>query len=247
MSQRLLTTLAVAVLLTGLTYAVPAHAEEAKTYTKAEIEQIVHDYIMNNAKVMMDSVDDYQRKLMEARSSEGLDKNADELFRSNSPFAGKADGDMTLVEFFDYNCHYCKTSFTTIQKLLETDKNLKVVFKEFPILSESSNTAAKWALAAHKQGKYYEFHKRLMENKKPIDSSFLEKVAKDVGMDVDQAKKDLDSKDISEELDKNQQLAENLGLTGTPAFILPTNIVRGAASFESLEAGIAAARAKAKK
>jgi len=145
----------------------------------------------------------------------------------DSPEAGNPDGDVTLVEFFDYNCGYCKKAFSAVQEVLEKDKKVRVVFKEFPILGPSSETAAKWALAAGKQKKYFEFHKKLMNNKSPIDDVLLEKIAKDIGMDVDQAKKDTGSADVLKQIEDNRSLASSLGLGGTPAFVIGEEVVPG--------------------
>jgi protein-disulfide isomerase len=243
LNKNVLSALALAVGL-GLGVA-PAYAADdaAKGLTKDDVEKIVHDYIVANPKLIMDSVDDYQKAAMQKRSQEGMKKNKDVLTKdAHSPEAGNPKGDVTMVEFFDYNCHFCKAAFPAIQSLLEKDKNVRVVFKEFPILGPSSETAAKWALAADKQKKYYEFHSAMMNNKEQITDELLEKVAKDVGMDVAQAKSDVASPEMLVQIEKNRALASDLGLNGTPAFIIGDEVSPGAISLEAMQKRISDAR-----
>ncbi len=223
-------------------------ADPAPVLTKEQVQQIVHDYIMDNPKLIMESVDAYQHKTEAAHASEGLKKNKDILTKdSTSPEAGNPKGDVTIVEFFDYNCHFCKGAFPAVQSLLEKDKNIRVVFKEFPILGPSSEVASKWALAAQKQKKYYEFHAAMMNNKEQITDELLEKVAKGVGMDVSKARMDTSSPDVLAQLEKNRVLAGELDIQGTPAFIIGDNVSRGAVPEDIMEQQISDIRAAAKK
>ncbi len=226
----------------GLT---PARADEpaAKPLSKADVEAIVHDYIQNNAQVILDSVENYQKKTEQARQEAGLAKNKDALFKDvGSPEAGNPDGDVTVVEFFDYNCHYCKGAFPAVQSLLDKDKKIRFVFKDFPILGPTSDTAAKWALAAQNQKKYFEFHKAMMNNKSPISDELLEKVAKGIGMNVALAKVDVASSETLLQLEKNKALANDMGLRGTPAFIIGSDVIPGAIPLEEIEKKIAEQR-----
>jgi protein-disulfide isomerase len=211
---------------------VSAEAPTAKVLTEAlsktEIEQVIHDYIMAHPETIMESVDQFQKKAQESRFGDAVEKNKDALFKdTSSPEIGNPKGDVTVVEFFDYNCHYCKDALPELKKMLEKDKKVRVIFKDFPILGPTSETASKWALAAHKQGKYFEFHKALMENKQPISDEVLEKIAKDVGLDLDKAKKAAEGTDVLIQIEKNRSLATNMGLSGTPAFVIGTEIVPG--------------------
>ena len=208
--------------------------------SKADVEKIVHDYIMNNAQIVMDSINQYQMKSEQGRQEAGLAKNKDALFNdSTSPEAGNPSGDVTVVEFFDYNCHYCKGAFSAVKALLDTDKKVRFVFKDFPILGPASETAAKWALAAQKQKKYFEFHSAMMNNKSPIDDDLLTKVAKDVGLNIDQAKNDLASSEVLLQIEKNKALANDMGLRGTPAFVVGKDVIPGAIPLEELQKKIA--------
>lgn len=221
---------------------------------KKDIDQMIHDYIMKNPEVMMESVKKYQEDQEVKRQQDSiavLKENSDFFYKNAAlPQAGNAKGDITIVEFFDYNCGYCKHAFSTVQKLLESDKNLNFRFVEFPILSEQSNLAAKWALAANKQGKYWEFHQKVITLSGPKSEEGLSKVAQEVGLDVEKLKKDANSDEIKNLLIKNHEMAQKLNISGTPAFIVGDQIFRGYIEdeqFKSLIETERAARKDAKK
>ncbi|MDE2335713.1 MAG: DsbA family protein [Alphaproteobacteria bacterium] len=222
----------------------PARAADA-VLTKAQVEQIVHDYIVNNPKLIMDSVNNYRFQAASQQAEEGVKKNEKELTSSASPVAGNPKGDVTVVEFFDYNCHYCKGSFPSVQALLKDDKNVRFVFKDFPILGPSSVEAAKWALAAQKQGKYFAFHSAMMLNREPITDDLLKSVSKNVGMDVAAAEKDAESADVTNQIEKNVELAQELGISGTPSFVIGNKVDPGVLSEDEMENQITAIRAAA--
>jgi len=250
MSSRIFKNAALAVLVIaaisfGCASIAKAAAPAATGLSKADVEQIVHDYIVNNSQLILSSVDDYQKKLLRSGQTDAVEKNREFIFKdTDSPETGNPQGDVTVVEFMDYNCHYCKVSLPIVLSLLEKDKKLRFIFKDFPILGPSSELAAKWALAAQKQKKYFEFHSALMKNKKPLSEELLEKIARDLGMNPDQAKKDATSAEILLQLNKNLSLASNLGLSGTPAFIVGAEISFGAISLEEIEKKISDQRGK---
>lgn len=222
-----------------------ADTDASKSLTKAEVEKIVGDYIMGNPQQILNSVDNYQRKALTERQTAGLEQHRQKLINDvYSPETGNADGDVIVVEFYDYNCGYCKKVFPTVSELLEKDKKVRFIFKEFPILGPSSELASKWALAAHKQKKFYEFHKALMSNRVPIELPLLEKLAKDAGLNVDQAKKDADSPEILQQIENNRALAAGLGLGGTPAFVIGDELVPGMIFPEDMLKKVSAAREK---
>lgn len=206
-------------------------AKEEASYDKGEIEKIVREFLLENPDVVVEAIQNYQlkeRERQELAFADELKNSAGELYGdAESPFAGNPDGDVTVVEFFDYNCGYCKKAAQDVIKLIETDKNVKVVFKEFPILSESSRDAARWALAANKQGKYFDYHLALMTATGPKNEATLERLAEKVGLDVKQMKKDADSKEVRAQLEKTQALARKLGISGTPAFIIGDKLSPG--------------------
>ncbi|MBI1214513.1 MAG: thioredoxin domain-containing protein [Alphaproteobacteria bacterium] len=196
-------------------------ASSAPVLTKEQVETIVHDYIMNHADVVLDAVEKYQTTSMQKRQDDAMKMNHDELFNNEkSPFIGNPKGDVTVIEFFDYNCHFCKGIFPKVQKIVKDDKDVKIIFKDFPILGPTSEVAAKWALAAQKQDKYFAFHTALMSHNGPLDDDFIEKTAKDVGMDIDKAKKDIDGTDIMIQIERNRTLANQMNFNGTPSFIV---------------------------
>ena len=222
-------------------------ADKEAAMSKADVEKIVEEYLMNNGKVIMDAVDTYQRKAVTERSAEGIKNNRDALFNDDkAPFLGNEKGDVTVVEFFDYNCGYCKRVLPDVQKLVERDDNVKVVFIDLPILGPTSETGARWALAAHKQGKYFEFHRRLMEHQGQLDDTVLRETAKEAGLDVDQAAKDIDSTEITLQIEKNRKLSQDVGVNGTPAFIVNDQLFPGAVPVDQLIAAVEAQRAKTK-
>ena len=219
-------------------------------FTKADIEKIVSDYIDNNPEQIMRSVMTFQQRAETERSSQALSQFKSRVFdNSDSPVAGNPNGDVIVAEFFDYNCGYCKHAFENLNKIITEDKNVKVVFKEFPILSPTSETAARWALAAHMQGddKYFLFHQYLMTYKGRIENATLEKAATAAGLDVAKIKADAQSDAISEILKNNRDLGMQLGINGTPAFAIGDKIYPGAIEYEQMKQIIADVRAAQKK
>lgn len=211
-------------------FPVTAKAESFTAEQKAEIQEMFKEYIMNNGDVLMDSVAKYQMDQEAKRQEEALKnikESSKELYSSNSPHVGPDDADVTIVEFFDYNCGYCKKALTEVKALIKDDKKVKVVFKEFPIFGEPSMEAARWALAAQKQDKYFEFHAALMEFKGNKSEAVFEKIAKDLELDIDKLKKDKTSKEVEDEIKASMELAGKFGIRGTPAFIIGDDLSPG--------------------
>jgi protein-disulfide isomerase len=222
--------------------AVPATGANGTSAT----EDAIAAYIDAHPDAIIKSIEKYQVESVKAASSAALQENADALFKdTQSPFIGAADGDVVLVEFFDYNCGYCRRAFGELKALSESDPRVKIIFKDFPILGPTSETAAKWALAAHKQGKYFDFHQRLMEHQGAISDDVLEKVATDAGLDVAALKTDVEGATIMMQVESNRALAGKMKISGTPAFILGDELIPGAIGKDELVQKIAAIRAKA--
>ena len=213
---------------------------------KKEIEKIIQDYIMSNPKIVMDAAQKFQanQEEMESQAMEKAIKDKAEALYNDpaTPVAGNPKGDVTLVEFFDYNCGYCKIAFKDVQTLVNEDKNLKVVFKEIPILSETSNIAARYALAANKQGKYWEFHAALMGTSGGISETMIDQIGKDLKLDMTKLKADADSAEIRAEIEKNMDLARELGITGTPGFVIADKPLRGHYGVDAMRKLISEAR-----
>ncbi len=216
---------------------------------KTEMEGLMRKFIMENPQVLMDSVNKYredQGKKEEASASDALKSIGNDLFKNdNLPQVGNKSGDITVVEFFDYNCGYCKKGFESVQEGLNNDKNIRFVFVDYPILSESSHLASQYALAAQKQGKYFEYHKALMTFQGPKTEETIMKLSKDAGIDTDRLKKDAQLPEIAAQLTKNQEMAQKLAISGTPAFIVGGQIIRGYVPYEALKTIIADERKKA--
>lgn len=228
------------------------HAADSAAFTDAQkkaLDQAIHDYIMSNPRVLMESVQKYHDGAEEAQASafdQVIKQSHKELYNDpDSPVIGNKNGDVTLVEFFDYNCGYCKQAFKDIQTLVDKDKKLKVVFKDIPILAESSYTAAQYALAAEKQGKYWEFHVAMMQNHGAISEELLQTVAKSIpGMDMEKLKTDAHDPKIRGIIESNLSLAHDIGINGTPGFVIGDTALRGNYGLQALEAQIADTRAK---
>src|SRR5262249_9457414 len=172
-----------------------------------------------------------------------ISRRQDELVRDPaSPVAGNPQGDVTIVEFFDYRCPYCKQVEPHLEALLKEDPKLRIVYKEFPVLGPESLYAARMALAAQKQGKYTAFHDAMMAAKGQITQETILTVARSAGVDVARAKTDMAAPDIQEIIKRNYALADALDIQGTPAFIVGDTLVPGATDLDNLRRLIAEAR-----
>lgn len=199
---------------------------------KKEIQKIIRDTIVNNPEIIRDALIELEKRqvaVQEKEQKERISKNADALFRQKDGLvAGNPNGDVTVVEFFDYNCGYCRRALPHILKLIENDKNVKVVFKELPIFGEKSEGAARAAIAAKKQGKYLEMHSALFEKPGGNDLAKALRVAKTIGLDVAQLKKDMKDPSVQAEIDQAKDLADKLGIQGTPFYLVGDNVIPGA-------------------
>jgi protein-disulfide isomerase len=228
-------------------------AYAADEFTPAQttaIEEVLKSYLNEHPEIIIESVENYRRKQEEEMQAKAQDTITDKLAwltAKEAPSAGNPDGDVTIVEFFDYNCGYCKRALPDIQEVLKTDKNVRVVFREMPILSPESRTIAQWALAAHKQGKYFEYHVALMNTPGGKDIEALKKIAQDTGLDVEKLEKDANSKEVTIMLQDDMQIAQDIGIQGTPAFIINGELFPGYLGPDGLKASIEEARKKGDK
>lgn len=210
------------------------HAETQKPtgLSKADIEQIVRDYLIANPEVIQEAIQALQAKreaAENARAAAALAAHGDALrAHPMTPVSGNRSGDVTVVEFFDYQCGYCKRSLASMIGLLKSDKNVRVVWKELPILGPASRYAARAAMAAKKQGKYFDFHVALMGARGRLTEQKVIELAKGVGLDVARLRSDMEDPAIEAYLDETQQLATALGIRGTPAFVIGDTLVPGA-------------------
>jgi protein-disulfide isomerase len=212
------------------------------------IEGIVKDYLMKHPEILLEVQTALETKAAEqdaAKTKALVAEHAKDIYRSpNAPLAGNPDGDITVVEFFDYNCGYCRRGFSEIQKLVESDKTVRVVFAEFPILGDDSVHAAKVALAARKQGKYWEVHSGILSSSGKVNEATALKVAEKVGLDMTKLKADMGSPEVQAELDRVKDLAQKLAINGTPHFLVGDRAVQGAPEdlFDVLEGHVAEMR-----
>ena len=234
--------------LTFIMLSSASYAEEFSKAQKAEIQKMFKEYILNNGETIIESVESYQVK-KEEESRKQSDKKAASFMKEiednkNLPMTGNADGDITLLEFFDYNCGYCRRALEEINKVLEKDDQLKVIFLDMPILGASSMDVSKWSLAAHEQGKYFEYHQALLNHNGQKTNKVIEDLAKKVGLDFEQLKKDKNSKEIADTLNKNVTQAQEMGIRGTPGFIIDGKVYPGYMPAARIEQIIKDARAE---
>lgn len=210
----------------------PADTSMFDDNQKRGIEQVVKDYLLSHPEVLIEVQSSLELKMAREeaeRTKKLVAENAKELYRHpDAPVAGNPDGDITIVEFFDYNCGYCKRGFQNVLQLIETDPNVRVVFKELPILSKDSEEAAKIALAARAQGKYWEMHRALIESKGRVTEAFALDQAKKLGLDVAKLKVDKDGEPVKAELARVEALARKMNINGTPHFLVGNEGIGGA-------------------
>jgi len=226
----------------------PAGAAELAPEQRREIESIIHDYLLQHPDVLIEAIRAAEEKVKtEAgeKAQQALIARRSEIFdEPGTPVGGNPKGDVTLVEFFDYRCPYCKQVQPRLKELLAGDHQLRIAYKEFPILGSVSVAAARAALAAHRQSKYEAFHDAMMAASGQITEDTVYQVAGAVGLDVDRLKRDMSSPQIDAALKANHALAEALDITGTPGFVIGDQIVPGAIELSSLKDLVAGARRK---
>lgn len=231
--------------LLAATLALPACAEETKpadftTEQRAAIEAIVRDYILQNPEILPQAFQELQRRM----TAQAVQANSEAIYNDpESPVAGNPKGDVTIVEFFDYTCGYCKVSAPGLKRLLAEDQNLRVIYKEMPVLGEVAEFAAKAALASRAQNKYFAFHDALYAHTGRLSNDAVLDIARKVGLDVARLQQDMDKPEVAAALDSNLRLGSELGLRGTPAFIINGHLIPRALSFEMLQGCVSDARA----
>ena len=226
----------------------PADAAELAPEQRRAIESVIHDYLLQHPDLLIEAFRAAEEKLKSdtgERAKQAVVARRSEIFDDpETPVSGNPKGDVTLVEFFDYRCPYCKQVQPRLAELLASDRELRIAYKEFPILGSVSVTAARAALAAHRQGKYEAFHDATMAAKGGITEDTVYRVAGSVGLDVDRLKNDMAAPQIDAALKANQALADALDIRGTPGFVVGDQIVPGAIELSSLKELVAGARNK---
>jgi protein-disulfide isomerase len=211
-----------------------------------QIERIVREYLLREPEIIYEALQELQRRQTAAaaeRQQAAIRANHDALYADpDAPVGGNPDAGVTLVEFFDYRCTYCRRVVDSMRTLLDTNTDLRVVFKELPILGEDSVRASRAALASKKQNGYVPFHFALMTSQ-DLSLGAIRRMAADLGMDPDRLEADMVSPEVSQEIEANMRLAGELGIEGTPAFVIDDQLIPGAVDLARLEALIDYARA----
>ncbi len=208
-----------------------AGAQELSAGQKNEVKRIIKEYLLENPEILAEVQQAYelkQRAAEEKSRTAALTQLANDVFRlPGDAVLGNTKGAVTVVEFLDYNCGWCKRSVGEVSKLVESDKDVRIVFKEFPIFGEGSEYAARAALASQKQGKYWDLHQALFLAEQQVTPEVVDAIAKAVGINLEQLKKDMDDPAVAATIARNQELAQSLLLTGTPAFIIDEQVHPG--------------------
>lgn len=217
----------------------PAGAGEFDRAERAAIREVVRQYILENPEIIPEAVN----RLQQREVTKLLDSNRDEI---ETPFAGAwagaKDGDVVLVEFFDYNCPYCRLSHADVQRLLKEDDDLKVVFRDFPVLGPASEEAAMASLSAAKQNRFLRYYNSSFEAPGRPNRERTIRMIRAAGLNEGQTAADLNSTALKNELRKNLELGRALGLTGTPTYIVGNRILSGAVGYDTLKQAIDEAR-----
>jgi protein-disulfide isomerase len=206
----------------------------------------VRDYLLNNPEVLLEAMEVLQERQRVAEAEivqKAIVARRDEILNDpTAPVGGNEAGDVTLVEFFDYNCPYCRRVAPTVARLEKADPGLRVVYKEFPILGPGSDFAARAALASQRQGKYFAFHNALMQADGNVTEETVIEIAREVGLDTERLGADMQDPAIDAAIARNRQLASALGINGTPAFVIGDHIVPGAVDLATLQGLVVRAR-----
>lgn len=215
-------------------------AESGSASGRGEIEAVVRDYLLANPEIIPQAME----RLQQREVSLAVDRHRAAL---ETPFhgswAGAKDGDVVLVEFFDYACGFCKAANPDVERLLEEDDRLKVVWRELPVLGPDSEAAARISLAAARQGRYRAFHDRLFALGRPTPPN-VERAAQAADVDLSQAQSFSKAPEVGSEIQQNLELARAVGASGTPTFVIGDQVLQGAVGYEALKAAVAAARAR---
>jgi protein-disulfide isomerase len=206
---------------------------------KVAIEHIVHDYLLAHPEIIPEAM-----TAMQSRDVATLLRN--NRAEVETPFpgavAGNPQGDVTLVEFFDYACPYCRAAQADVTRLIAADPKLRVVYRDFPVLTDASGEAALAALSAATQGKYAAFHDRMFTTPGKVDRERTVAIVRAAGLDERRTAADLNNPALKAEIRRNLELGRALGLTGTPTFIVGDRILSGAVGYDKLAEAVAAAR-----
>lgn len=218
----------------------------AQELSEDRVKELVAEALRENPELVLEALQALEQRQAEAEAEAAMSVLTAErniLERdSNAPVLGNPAGDVTVVEFFDYNCPYCKQAAPEINALLDADKNVRLVLREWPILSEGSAFAARAALASRKQGMYAAFHEALMTMRGKLEAEAVLRIAEETGLDVEKLQNDMKSPEVEEHIATSMRLAEALGFNGTPAFVIGDQLIPGFVEQDQLSEAVEAAR-----
>ena len=212
--------------LAAICLALPAAAQELD---EARVRELVLDTIRENPEVVMEALSalQQQQQQQQAQATEEYLRQNQQAMVEGAPILGSPEGDVTVVEFFDYNCPYCKRAAAEVEALIESDPNVRVVMREWPILGDGSVVAARAALAAREQGLYEEFHTAMMAEQGRATEDSVMRVAEEVGLNIQQLQEDMQAPEVAEHIATSMELTRALGLNGTPSFVIGDQLVPG--------------------
>lgn len=235
----------IAGVLATLAFANVTQAQEFTEAQEARIMELALEAILANPEILPEAIEILQRRQdeLESASLEQVLSARKEIleYDPNAPVLGNPDGDVTVVEFFDYNCPYCKQAADIVKTLIEQDNGIRLVYREWPILSDGSVFATRAALASREQGKYEEFHWALMALPRANETTTL-KVARQIGLDIDQLLIDMEAPEIDAHIAVSMSLTQELGFQGTPSFVIGDEVAGGLLQLEQMKAMVAQAR-----
>jgi protein-disulfide isomerase len=226
-----------------------AQAPQFNSEQRREIGDVVKEYLLKNPEVLQEAIAELERRQQEAQKvsqASALKESREALLNSpHGNLVGNPQGDVTLVEFFDYNCGYCKRALSDLRTLMKGDPKLRVVLKDFPVLGPESVEAARVALGVKLQlkgEKLFDYHTRVLETRGKVNGERALAVAKEMGLDMGRLTKDVDGAEVRAALQENMSLAEKLGLSGTPAFVVGDEVISGAVGAEPIRRTVAGVR-----
>ena len=240
---------AISLLLAG-SAALPAQAQSFSDAQRSEIGRIIKEYLIANPEVLQEAIGELQKREAAGeadRRKAAVAENRETIFNSSRQVVlGNPQGDVTVVEFFDYNCGFCKRAMTDMLELIKSDPKLRFVLKEMPVLGPQSVEAAQVAIAVRMQDKtgkkYLDFHQRLLGGRGQVDKVRALAAAKEAGLDMARIEKDMASPEVRATLEEGMKLAEALGINGTPSYVVGDEVVAGAVGIATLKQQIADAR-----
>ncbi len=232
-----------AVGLTALAFSTPLAADEFSASQKSEIEAIIKDYLTKNPEVLRDAISALETRA-KAAEADARNKLVSDMQGPlyTSPYqaiVGNPNGKLTLIEFFDYNCGYCKKMLPDMARLMKDEPDLRLILRDYPILSDASVEAAEVAAAVRNQfkgDKFWEFHQKLLGSRGPIGKAQALAVAQALGADMDKISKDMEAPSVKEGLDESDRLGRDLALNGTPSYVVGDETVVGAVGYDALKA-----------